>query len=164
MELNLASECLWRFRNCVIPSMWRLQPHFRFKHELAWKGTDVCIGHAAFKVIWPLQKSGHSYLLHFTEQCRVVLKEVILCLYKISHPTVNQSCQCWATQSPQHCYTIWEVHGTEVKSSIWPLQAAGGSAIASHRPFWASDHIFGSSINGLLGYISYVYLQPGLIY
>ena len=47
---------------------------------------DLGIGRAAFTVIWPLQKSGHSHFLRFTEQPKAVLKEVSLCLYRTSRP------------------------------------------------------------------------------
>ena len=30
--------------------------------------SDICIGSAEFTVIWPPQKSGHSYFLRYTEQ------------------------------------------------------------------------------------------------
>jgi hypothetical protein len=47
---------------------------------------DVCVGDATFTVIRLLQKSRHSYFLHFAEQRRAVVKEVSLCLYRISRP------------------------------------------------------------------------------
>ena len=34
-ELDLASACLWKLRNCVTPSIWSLWPHFWIKHKLA---------------------------------------------------------------------------------------------------------------------------------
>jgi hypothetical protein len=52
--------------------------------------SDICIGHAAFMVIWPLQKSEHLYFLSFAERQRAIVKEVvkeyILCLYRNSRP------------------------------------------------------------------------------
>lgn len=43
----------------------------------------VSIGHDAFTVIWSQLKSGHSYFLPFAEQCRAVVKEVSLFLYRM---------------------------------------------------------------------------------
>lgn len=55
-----------------------------------------------------------------------------------------------AKRSHLHCYKMWEAHSDVWQTSIWPLHASGGSAIASHPPYGASDHIYGSSINWLL--------------
>ena len=91
---------------------------------------DVCIGHAAFTVIWPQQKSGQEWLhqdIHTTcvsrSSAELLSSEFVLILDVPPPPTVNQSCQCGATQSPPHCYRIWEVHGDAIRSSIWPLEA-----------------------------------------
>ena len=77
------------------------------------------------------------------------MKEVCVFTQDVTPPpTVNQSCQRRAKQSPLHCYKIWEAHGDAVQSSTWPLHASsGGSAITSHPPYEASDRIFRSCIN-----------------
>ena len=107
--------------------------------------SDVCIGHVAFM-------ASRAYLLRFVEQCRAAGKEVSLCFHQEvpPPPTINQSCQCGAVHSPPHCYNIWETDGGAVLSLIWPQHASGGSTMASHPPYEASDHIFGWSINWLL--------------
>ena len=118
--------------------------------------SDIRIGSEAFMLIRPLQKSGHSYFLHFAEQRRAlelscvkeVVKEVSLFIQDVMPPlTINQSCQCGAIPKPPHCYKIWEVWCDAVQSSIWPLHASGGSAIVSHPPYRALNHIFRSSIH-----------------
>ena len=108
--------------------------------------SDVYIGHAAFTVIWPQQKSGHSYLLRFMEQYRAVVKEVSLG----GTSCVNTIMSMQSYTEPSTFYTIWDAHGDALQSSIWPLHASGGSAIASHPPYGASNHIFGSSLSWVL--------------
>ena len=88
------------------------------------------------------------------ELCRAVQSccqgsEFVFILDLPPSPTVNQSCQCGAIQSLPHCYKIREAHRAAVRSSIWPLSASRGAAIASHHPYGASDHVVRSSINCL---------------
>lgn len=105
-----------------------------------------------------MKKSGHSYFLRITEQRRAVVKEVVnevsLCLHRTSLPhlssTNHVNMELYRVLSI--VTTFWEVHGNAVQSSIWPLHAFRGSAIASHPPYGASDQM--SSINWLLEYVT----------
>ena len=89
--VHLVSEINWQFTS--FPS--DKEPatlNMSWVTEMVLHGqSDVCIGRAAVRVIWPLQKSGYSYFLSLEEQRRTVVKEVVkevsLCLYRTSWPT-----------------------------------------------------------------------------
>jgi hypothetical protein len=54
---------------------------FTFSQYSRLKGAAWSIRHlhcrAAFTVIWPMQKSGHSFIFHFPEQSRAFVKEIV---------------------------------------------------------------------------------------
>jgi hypothetical protein len=126
--------------------------------ECGWKvlhgQSNPCIGHAEFTVIWPLNQSGHSYFFHFVEQRRSAEQSG----YELSRKWV-----CVHTGPPApHLLSTYHVNAElygalrivtkfgrhmAMLYLIWPLHASRGSAIASHPPYCAFDHIFGSSIN-----------------
>jgi hypothetical protein len=122
-----------------------------------WDQSEVCIGHAAFMVIWPQGKNGLSRSQDIHTSCASrnsaeLLSRKWICVYTgcTTPTTVNQSCQCGAIQCLLHGYKIWEAHGDEVQNLSWTLHASGGSAITSHPSYGAYDHTFESSINWLL--------------
>lgn len=107
-------------------------------------------------VIWPLQKSGHSYLLRFAEQCRAVVKEAVsLCLYRTSRPHLPSTNHVNAElYGALHIVTKFG-RCTVMRYRAWFGLCMSLEALhCPHPPYGDSDHIFGSSINCLLvGYM-----------
>jgi hypothetical protein len=112
---------------------------------------DICIGHAAFTLIWPQQVRAFILLaLHGAVQSCCQGSEFVFIQDVLPPPTINQSCWCGAIQCPLYCYNIREAHGDALQSSIWPLETHNGvtTSIWSLRThFWIKNKwVFGLSL------------------